>query len=350
MTHWEIYTNLINQDGENQRLRTINRTKKEFLKKSKNSPAYKEVLIDGKKQNVLIISSSTELDIKKIVSMPNEIIGIGSIVEWNNEHWIVYDNDCEDSIYQVGRMYRCNVYLKWQNEDGQIIGRYGYIEDTSKAGVGLKTSGSIMYQLQQYYKGYFALDSETIKIRRDKRFLMDVDNLMPDAYIVTNRKVMNYNFNASNIDENYQLNTKDHLIIFMFTQTQRNDERDNFELMIADYIQPSLDNIDIPIPNDTHIDILYDGNPTIKCGGSYKEFKAQLVDDKDNIINQELVWNLITLDNQEKYFEYLIESNSIKIKAIFDENLIDSQIKLVVSTKDNIYKNELYIKVVSLYG
>ena len=120
MTHWEIYTNLINQDGENQRLRTINRTKKEFLKKSKNSPAYKEVLVDGKKQNVLIISSSTELDIKKIVSMPNEIIGIGSIVEWNNEHWIVYDNDCEDSIYQVGRMYRCNVYLKWQNEKGEM--------------------------------------------------------------------------------------------------------------------------------------------------------------------------------------------------------------------------------------
>lgn len=307
-------------------------------------------MVDGKLQNVLIISSANELDTKKIVSMPDEIIGIGSIIEWNNEHWIVYDNDCEDSIYQVGMMYRCNVYLKWQNEKGQIIGRYGYIEDISKTGMGLKVSGDIMYQLEQYYKGYFALDEETIKIRRDKRFLMDVNNLVPEAYIVTNRKVMNYNFNAIDIDKNYQLNTKDHLIIFMFTQTQRNETRDNFEIMIADYDETLNNSLDKPIENDIYIKIIYNGTPTIKCGGSYKEFKAELIDTNENILNQELFWNVVTLENQEKFFDYTIENNTIKIKALFNENLIDSQVKLIVSDKNNIYRNEIYIRVVSLYG
>lgn len=349
MVQWNIYSSLLKSNGNNQRDRTINKTKREMLKLAPNTPAYKNVIIDGKPQDVLIISSSTELDTKKIVAMPNENINIGSIVEWSNEHWIIYDNDCEDVIYQKGMMYRCNVYLKWQNEKGEIIGRYGYISDSSKQAIGLKSSGDIMYQLEQQYKGYFALDEETIKIRRDKRFLMDVNNLMPDAYIVTNRKVMNYNFNAMNIDENYELNTKDHLIIFMFTQTQKNEERDNFDLMIADYIEPIKEN-DIDKPKNNHIEIFYDGEPTLKCGGSYKEFKGKLLDSNNNEIPQLLKWSIVTLENEEKYFEYIIDDNSIKIKVNFDEKLIGSQIKLILSDELDNYKSELFVEVISLYG
>ena len=349
MVQWDIYSSLLTSSGVTQRDRTINKTKREMLKLAPHTPAYKNVIIDGKPQNVLIISSSTELDTKKIVAMPNENINIGSIVEWSNEHWIIYDNDCEDSIHQKGMMYRCNVYLKWQNEKGEIIGRYGYISDSSKQAIGLKSSGDIMYQLEQQYKGYFALDEETIKIRRDKRFLMDVDNLMPDAYIVTNRKVMNYNFNAMDINENYKLNTKDHLIIFMFTQTQKNEERDNFDLMIADYIEQSDKDI-IDKPKNNHVEILYDDEPTLKCGGSYKEFKGKLLDSNNNEIPQALKWSVITLENEEKYFEYIIEGNSIKIKANFNEKLIGSQIKLVLADESNNYKSELFIEVISLYG
>lgn len=349
MVQWNIYSSLLTSNGVTQRDRTINKTKREMLKLAPHTPAYKNVIIDGKPQNVLIISSSTELDTKKIVAMPNENINIGSIVEWSNEHWIIYDNDCEDSIHQKGMMYRCNVYLKWQNEKGEIIGRYGYISDSSKQAIGLKSSGDIMYQLEQQYKGYFALDEETIKIRRDKRFLMDVDNLMPDAYIVTNRKVMNYNFNAMDINGNYKLNTKDHLIIFMFTQTQKNEERDNFDLMIADYIEQSDKDI-IDKPKNNHVEILYDDESTLKCGGSYKEFKGKLLDSNNNEIPQALKWSVITLENEEKYFEYIIEGNSIKIKANFNEKLIGSQIKLVLTDESNNYKSELFIEVISLYG
>jgi hypothetical protein len=349
MIQWDLYSNLIHADGKTQRERTIQRSKRDIAKMVQHSPAYKEVLVDGNPQKVAIISSSTELDTKKITSMPNETINIGSIVEWNNEHWIVYDNDCEDVIYQRGMMYRCNVYLKWQNEKGEIIGRYGYISDSTKQAVGLKTSGEVMYQLEQRYKGYFPLDSETIKIRRDKRFLIDIDSFNPDAYIVTNRNVMNYNFNTKDIDENYELNTKDHLIIFMFTQTQRNEKRDNFDLMVADYDEAlGKENSNYP-SNTVHSEISYDGDATIKCGGSAKKFVGYIIDESGNQLDTSVKWKLITLDGEEKYFNYAVVDNTINISVEFNEKLIGTQFKLVLSDENGDYKSEVYVKVVSLY-
>lgn len=349
MIEWERYSSLLYCDGETQRDRTIKRTQREVSKMVQHSPAYKRVLVDGKPQFVAIISSSTELDTKKITSMPNESINIGSIIEWNNEHWIVYDNDCEDVIYQRGMMYRCNVYLKWQNEKGEIIGRYGYLSDSTKQSVGLKTSGDVMYQLEQRYKGYFPLDSETIKIRRDKRFLIDIDSFNPDAYIVTNRNVMNYNFNTKDIDEDKELNTKDHLIIFMFTQTQRNNDRDDYDLMIADYDENLGKNSPFYSSNEIHSEISYEGKPILRCGGSYKEFTGKIVDENNNDLNQSVKWNLITLENEEDYFDYTIENNTIKIRVNFNENLIGTQFKLVLTNEFDKYESELYVKVVSLY-
>ena len=335
---WNIYNNFIKHDGETQRDRTINRTKKDIAKMIKHSPAYKQVLIDGKPQEVAIISSSTELDTKKITSMPNETINIGSIVEWNNEHWIVYDNDCEDVIYQRGLMYRCNVYLKWQNEKGEIIGRYGYISDSTKQGEGLTHRSDVMNLINQFYKGYFPLDNETIKIRRDKRFLIDIDNEIPDAYIVTNRKTMPYNFNAEDISDSYELNTKDHLIIFMFSQCERNEEKDNFELMIADYFEPN----ELVQNNGIYIG----GEPSVKLGGTFKKFNIE-----NNVNNINLSWNITYFENQEKYFDvrYNID-NSIEIKAKYNESLLDTQFKLSLLDENNNIISELYVKVVNLYG
>ena len=134
---WDQYSRFLNVKGETRQERAIYETKQSIQKRAVRSPAYKTVLIDGTSQNV-VITAGSELFVKKINAMPEEHIYTGSVVQWNNRHWIITMTDCEDSIYQRGMMYACNVCLKWQNTSGQIISRYGYTEDLAQF-----TSGTV---------------------------------------------------------------------------------------------------------------------------------------------------------------------------------------------------------------
>ena len=191
MVDWSTYENALKIQGDTRRDRVIYQTKRIVADRARNSPAYKTVLIDGVEQNV-VITSSTEMYHKKINALPDEHIYSGSIVEWNGRHYIITNTDTEDEIYQRGEMYRCNVYLKWQNEKGEIITRYGYSDDISKFAAGV-VAAALQQGIQQTYTIQFPLDEETIKIRRDKRFLIDITHDKPSAYVVTNRNVTNGN-------------------------------------------------------------------------------------------------------------------------------------------------------------
>lgn len=345
MDKWNLYTNVLNVQGKTKQERTINQTKREITNKSPKSLAYKNVLIDDIEQNIMIISYSTEINTKKIFSMPNDDLFTGSIVLWNNEHWIITDIDCDNTLYYRGIMHRCNVYLKWQNEKGDIVGRYGYLSDNSKQAEGITHGGDIMDGLDQRFKGYFPLDEETIQIRRDKRFLIDINTFEPNAYIVTNRNVMNYNYIPNTFEDDFQFNGKNHLLQLMFTQTQRNEERDNFDLMIADYFEVEQKEQVL----NAHSEILYKGNPVIKCGGSYKTFIAKFFDDNNEEIIDNAKWVVTTIENEEKYFDIIINKNTLKIKALYEENILGSQVKISLSNENGMYSSSIFVKVVSIY-
>ena len=154
---WTLYNASLTVKGDTRRDRAIFETKRSIKKRSVRSPAYKTVLIDGEEQDV-VITSSTEKYHKKINALPDESIHMGSIVEWNNSHFLITDTDVEDEIYQSGDMYRCNVYLKWQNEKGEIVGRYGYSEDISQFASG-EVESKVMISIEQVFVIKFPCDS-----------------------------------------------------------------------------------------------------------------------------------------------------------------------------------------------
>ena len=178
-TDWELRTRSLNVMGDTRRERLIRQTQRNIKNRIVNNPAYKTVLVDGVEQE-LVITSSTEMWHKKIDSMPNERIYMGSIVEWNGRHFLIVQTDCDYELVQRGEMYECNVYIKWQNEKGEIIGRYGYTENLSQFSSGTVES-RIMQSIQQVYHVMLPLDEETIKLRRDRRFLIGVSDDKPNA-------------------------------------------------------------------------------------------------------------------------------------------------------------------------
>ena len=342
---WDLYHDALTVKGETRRDRAIFETQRSIMKRTPRSPAYKDVLIDGEPQNV-VITSSTEKYHKKINALPGERIYAGSIVEWNNSHFIITDTDVEDEVYQSGEMYRCNVYLKWQNETGEIVGRYGYSEDISQFASGI-IDAKVMMGIETTYVIKFPCDSETIKLKRDKRFLLDIVTDEPNAYILTKRNVISGNWTAGEIGDE-EFDGKDKVLALTLSQTQLSD-KDNCELMIADYVDPS--EIGDQSVTEGQCSIVYSGEPQVKVGGSYKTFTATFTDADGNVIDVEPTWTLTTLKPEyDGNFKTIITENKIKIKADNVLAMIGDQLLLEVSDPTGTMTAQIYVKVVSLYG
>ena len=156
-----------------------------------------DVTINGEDRLVLITRDKGDEQIKKIKSLPDERFDLGDIVNWNGTNYIIYKMDADRRIQSKGRMYECNLKLRWKNKDGEIIERVGKGEDATKYGEG--TEGSFRLRIGEFQlKILIRLDEETVLIRRDDRFMIDADDffgvmaendILPNVYKVSRRNV-----------------------------------------------------------------------------------------------------------------------------------------------------------------
>lgn len=156
-----------------------------------------DVTINGEPHLVLITRDKGDEQIKKIKSLPDDRFDLGDIVNWNNVNYIIYKMDADRRIQSKGRMYECNLKLRWKNAEGEIIERVGKGEDATKYGEG--TEGTFRLRIGEFQlKVLLRLDEETVLIRRDDRFMIDADDfygvmsengVMPNVYKVSRRNV-----------------------------------------------------------------------------------------------------------------------------------------------------------------
>lgn len=160
------------------------------------------VYINGENQTVLITRDKGDEQIKKIKSLPDESFELGDVVMWGDIPYIVYKIDADRRLQTKGKMYQCNTKLRWKNKSGTIIERFGKGEDATKYSEG--TQGSYILRTGEFQlKVIVTLDSETVLIRRDDRFMIDAGNflnvlsdndILPMVYRVTRRNVVTGTF------------------------------------------------------------------------------------------------------------------------------------------------------------
>lgn len=171
--------------------------KQKITRDFKKSIDAEEVTINGNDQLVLITRDKGDEQIKKIKSLPDERFDLGDIVNWNGTNYIIYKMDADRRIQSKGRMYECNMKIRWKNRKGEIVERVGKGEDATKYGEG--TEGTFRLRIGKFQlKIIVRLDEETVLIERDDRFLIDAsefldvmaeNGIMPNAYKVTRRNV-----------------------------------------------------------------------------------------------------------------------------------------------------------------
>ena len=81
-----------------------------------DSPAYKQVEIEGVPHHMMIISS-TVTNQKIIRTLPGDDFEIGKIMLWSKSHWLITERDADDEITVRGKIELCNRNIQWQDDE-----------------------------------------------------------------------------------------------------------------------------------------------------------------------------------------------------------------------------------------
>ncbi len=280
---------------------------------------------------------------KKIKAKHSTPFNLGDYIKWNGQMWLVLSLDPDDKTYNSGYMYLCTLLLHWQNEKGDIIERWGYSEDYTKYSSGVK-GGKTLSVGDNQYGVTLPVDSETKYLKRDKRFIIDFEDVdVPDTYDLTNRKVF------LSDDGYFGRGSLVNLTLSYGAFNSKTDKLvklpDGRNVWICDYKTPSPPSQpDQPLDEPDSLTAVINGNTNIKIGIP-RTYTADLLDKDSNVVtwDDSFAWKIAS-DFDVSSVE---DGNKIKL-LIEDEAFIDERLCLEVVNNDNVI-GSLAIIVVSIF-
>nr|DAT91136.1 MAG TPA: head closure knob [Caudoviricetes sp.] len=226
-------------------------------------------------------------------------IPIGTVLYDTDEqiYYLCTESFNKDKILNNGKLTRCNNFLKWQDDSGKVF-EYPVFDinsiqyNSGVQGDKVMTLGSTQHMLT------ITADENTIALEHDKRFFNDRNTKHPTVFKLTQNDTTALNYDKG-------------LLHLTITEDEYNPDTDSIENWLCDYFKPKA---------SQPIEITYTGNPIIRVGGSAKTFTANTAEN--------VTWELITTDIQNKYITMTTTDNKCKIKCFNNELLIGSSIKL----------------------
>lgn len=289
-----------------------------------------DVLINGLSSKLMIIKDTDGNTFKKkIKSCHDNIFNLGDYVVWNDQYWLVMIVDPDNKTWNRGYMFLCTLPLRWQDAKGEIIERWAYVEDLTKYSSGI-TSNNVMQIGDNQYGLTVPLDSDTIKLKRDLRVAIGLDNdTEPDIYKLTNKKVNLNNSQYFNRGGLMKLTMSfDAFDIDKDKYIKLNDDKKGW---ICDYHSPTSSSTP-SVPGETTV-----LSTSISGSESLRIRREQLwsvsFTDKDGtqVENFDFSWNVVASFNVKQ----IINGNTIKLK-VDDDSLIGESFLLSVLSKDNV--------------
>lgn len=161
---------------------------------------------------------------RNIICHPGTIKS-GQYVYDGVQYWIAVGlPDSVYGVYEKCNLLLCQYYLRWQNRDGDIIGRWVNISSASKYDTGQTESDQFIFSSNNY-SIIIPSDNETNNIY-NKRVFIDSEDIPADVYRITRDDGVLYKY--PNIGG---------CLIFITSKDEFNSETDNIELGICDYIE-----------------------------------------------------------------------------------------------------------------
>ena len=310
MADFDSYKARVQFRGTTQRDRTLYQEKRNLKINAVNSLSCKACKVNGVDQ-LLVIDDGTLPYYKDVKSLPDEYFDAGDYVEWADAMWLMVSCDWDKEVYTYGKMQQCNYVLKWQNTDAEIIERWSVILSASKYNNGEKYNNVIVVGSNQLMV-YLPIDEETLKLKSDKRLMVDFNTESPKCYDITRVDTVTMGYDGT-AEPRYDGKG---CILLVLTETEINPDVDRIDLMLCDYINPN----DIPHPSP--INITYSGLPQLRIGGR-KTFTAETENEVVfSLVNSALLDGKLTMEQTD---------NKCVVKCANDSALVGATFKVKVS-------------------
>ena len=307
------YQARVNQRGTTDRERTLYYEKQHLKSLAVNSLSCKSCKVNGVDRS-LIIDDGTLPYYKDVKSLPDEYFDAGDYVEWADAMWLMVSCDWDKEVYTYGKMQQCNYVLRWQNTDADVIERWSVVLSASKYNNGEKYNNVIVVGSNQLMV-YLPIDEETLKLKSDKRLMVDFSIESPKCYDITRVDTVTMGYDGT-AEPRYDGKG---CILLVLTETEINPDVDRIDLMLCDYVDPNIR------PTPTTPIIKYSGypetKPEIRIGGR-KTFTVET--------ESEVTMSLIYAPQWEGKLTLTQTGNKCVVKCANDSAMVGASFKLDV--------------------
>lgn len=191
----DVYWYRVTKYGENHKEREYNYSVRNFEKYLNEHPSSVDVIVDSTHTRASIISNKQDQYklTKQILTSINTTINPGSIVEWNDGYWIVYQKEVNpNQAYNSCYMVECNKKLKWIDEYGVEQEEWAYIFSSKDSIVkqNFRTWNRLITPQPNQWLEMLVPAKKIIKM--DQKFIIDGRAWFVDEYDATSSKGVTY--------------------------------------------------------------------------------------------------------------------------------------------------------------
>ena len=255
----------------------------------------------------------------------------GMYITYDNIFWLITSQPRNNKCYEKVVIEQCDWNLKWQNDSGDIIERWCITSRQSSVGI---DENKVIALGSGELKILIPYDSETIKIRKGKRFYIDNNTESPIPYEV---QLVNTTSFVKNGNGYLEIIVKEDITSL---------DKDRPDLMLCDYISPTIPPDPTPTTKPYIATISYT-RPSVQSG-LWSRFKAVFKDTSGNVVDTLTAKWTITSDFTDK-LTVTEETNAIKI-GVDDDKLIGKTFNLKLeATDDSAEPDEIAILITSAF-
>lgn len=253
-------------------------------------------------------ADSSLKSMERCILVPIGTLHSGNYIFFEDEYWLIDGRPGNNGEYEKAVLKECQYKIKWQKDDGTIIERWANFTSASKYDIGESGNSTIILSSNNF----------TILIPHDadgltidgKRIFVDTSEIPKKVFKITR-----------NDDVLFLHGNHGGTLSLIADKTEFNPNKDNQELRICDYIDPSSPLPPTPPEPDETTDLrcVISGNTNLK-NGYYRKFTATFTEKNGNNIdwkNVDYQWKIVSdLDVKQTVID-----NKITV-SVNDENLI----------------------------
>lgn len=250
-------------------------------------------------------------------------------VRFDGDIWIIVSEPSNNKFYEKAILKICLNHLRWQDVETKEIFDYWYwCEDITRYSSGTYL-GNLIVKFDKQYHLIIPMDNHTRKLHDGMRFILEISDTTPLVFKLT--KYDGITGNNKNIK----------LLNLSLTQTVYDEDRDNADLMIADYYEQKT------VAEDLKCRIDYESDEIALS--SFGEFSAVFKNESDENVETEFSWKISDNDFDSENLILVYLNNKIKIIVKNNQDLVGKDFTLnVISDKGEIYAS-IKVKIIALW-